>query len=219
MDQFGLLDLFSELRPVNVLVKQAGIVKLSLNGSAIVTKKPYLELTFPAEVWPEPRALEQESELLLSLETEESVFLVNTTIVLVPGEGRLLLHAEEYVQERQKRSAERCAAKRIEIFYWHLDDQGGRISERKEAQALDISSTGLSMRVNRVVEPCMMLGIKLVIHEEPKATITCAGQIVRMALKEDSSIEVGVHFENLEHRDRQRLTDFCHGERFVSQDP
>jgi len=218
MDQFGLLDLFSELRPVNVLLTQSGNVKLSLSGSAIVTRKPYLELTFPAETWPELQALDQGNELLLCLETEESVFFVNTTMVLAPAEGRLLLHAEDYVQERQKRSADRCQAERIEISYWHLDDEGTRISEEKKAHALDISSTGIRMRVDQIVEPFLMLGMKLVIREAPQATITCTGQIVRMALKADSSIEVAVHFENLDPQSRQRITDYCHREHIVSKE-
>ena len=116
MYQFGLLDLFSELRQVKVLVSQAGSVKLSLYGSVILKKKPYLELTFPAEAWPDMQALDQESQLLLCLRTEESVFFVNTTIALSLGEGRLLLHAEDFVQERQKRSAERVPAAKIELI-------------------------------------------------------------------------------------------------------
>jgi len=219
MDRFGLLNLFSELRQVKVVVSQAGAVKLTLSGSAIVKKAPYLELTFPGETWPELQEIDQGSELLLCLETEESVFFVNTTMVQASEVGRLLLHAEDYVQERQKRSAERCQAEWVDISYWHLDDNGGRISEEKEAHALDISSTGIRMRVDQIVEPFMMLGMKLVLREAPQTTIRCKGQIVRMALKGDSSIEIAVTLKEIDEQDRQRITDFCYGANMDSEEP
>jgi hypothetical protein len=219
MDRIGLPDLFSELRPVKVLVTQGGSEKLSLSGSVILTRKPYLELTFPLEVWPEVQTLDTRSKILLCLETEESVFLVNTAIAMVPGEGKLLLHAEEYVQERQKRSAARVPAEQIDILYWHLDEEGRKVGEAQEASALDISSTGLRMRLGQVLEPCQMLGMKLVIHKAPQASIICTGQIERMALKADSSIEVAVHFEDIDRQDRKRITDFCREENVVSEDP
>jgi c-di-GMP-binding flagellar brake protein YcgR len=219
MDQFGLLDLFSELRQVKVVVSQAGAVKLTLNGSAIVKKKPYLELTFPAEAWPELQALDQGSQVLVCLHTEDSVFFVNTTIARLLGEGRLLVQAEDFVQERYKRSAERVQAERIELQYWHLDEQGRALSEAKEAQPLDISSMGIRMRLEQVVEPYQMLGLKITIQVPPQATITCKAQIVRMGLKADSSIEIAVHFEEIDEQDRQRITDFCYGENMDSEEP
>ena len=219
MDQFGLLDLFSELRQVKVVVSQAGAVKLSLNGSAIVKKKPYLELTFPAESWPESHALDQGSQLLLCLHSEDSVFFVNTTVSLLLGEGRLLVQAEDFVQERYKRSAERVPAGRIELQYWQLDEQGRAVSEAKEAQPLDISSMGIRMKLEEVVEPYQMLGLKITIHEPIQASITCNAQIVRMGLKADSSIEIAVHFEEIDEQDRQRITDFCYGENMDSEEP
>jgi hypothetical protein len=212
MNRFGLLDLFSELRQVKVLVSQAGSTKLSLYGSVILKKKPYLELTFPTEAWPDLQALDHESQLLLCLRTEESVFFVNTTIAMSLGEGRLLLHAEDFVQERQKRSAERVTAEKLELMYWHLDEQGRAISEAKQAQPLDISSTGIRMRLDQMVEPLQMLGVKLIIQEPPQATITCKAKIVRMAFKENSSFEFAMHFEDIDEQDRQRITDFCYGE-------
>jgi len=219
MDGIDLRDLFSELRQVKVLVSQEGSVKLSLSGSVILTRKPYLELTLPREAWPVWQTLDPRSQILLCLETEESVFLITTTIAMVPGEGRLLLQAEDYVQERQKRSAARVPAEQTDILYWHLDEEGGWIGEAKEAQALDISSTGLRMRLGQVVQPCQALGVKLVIHKAPRATILCTAQIVRMALKADSSIEVAAHFEDIDPQDRQRITDFCREENVVSEDP
>lgn len=218
MDRFGLLDLFSELRQVKVIVSQAGSVKLTLNGSAIVKKKPYLELTFPAEAWPELQALDQGSQLLLCLHSEDSVYFVNTTISLSLGEGRLLLQAEDFVQERYKRSAERVPAERIELQYWHLDEQGRAVSEAKEAQPLDISSMGIRMKLEEVVEPYQMLGLKISMHEPPQASITCKAQIVRMGLKADSSIEIAVHFEEIDEQDRQRITDFCYGANMDSEE-
>lgn len=217
MDQLGLLDLFSELREVKVIVSQAGTVKLTLNGSAIVKKKPYMELTFPAEAWPELQNLDQGVQLLLCLQTENSVFFVNTTISRPLGEGRLLVQASDLVQERKKRSAERVPAERIELRYWHLDEEGRAAGEAKQARPLDISSTGIRMGLDEVVEPSQMLGLKLFIHDKPEATITCKAQIVRMGLKADSSIEVAVHFEDIDEQDRQRITYFCYGENMDSE--
>jgi hypothetical protein len=219
MDRIDLPGLFTELQPVRVLVTQGGSVKLSLSGSAIMTREPYLELTFPAEEWLELEGIDPDSQLQLCLETEESVFFVNTAIALSPGEGRFLLRAEDYVQERQKRSAMRVKAERIDVRFWHLDEEGRRTSEEKEAIPLDISSTGIRMRLDQVVEPCQTIGMKLTIHDASQTTIACTAQIVRMALKSDSSIEIAVRFEDIDARDRQRITDFCHGENAVSGEP
>ena len=212
MDQVGSLDLFKELRKVKVVVSQAGSVKLTLNGSAILKKKPYLELTFPNEAWPELEKLDQGSQLLLCLQTEKSIFFVNTTISMVLGEDRLLAYAEDFVQERHKRSAERVSAEKIELWYWYVDEEGRAISETQQARPLDISSTGIRIELDQLLEPRQMLGLKILIHEPSQAPVICTAQIVRMALKANTSVEVAAHFEEIEEQDRQRITDFCYGE-------
>jgi hypothetical protein len=215
MTQFDLLDLFEERLPVKILITQENGEKLSLNGSAILKEKPYLEAVFPREAWPELRDLDSRSRLLICLETDESVLFLHASIIMAPGEGRMLLQAEDYVQERQKRTATRVPADRIEVLYWHVDEHGSATSETQRAQALDISSTGMLMRLNEVVEPCRMMGLEFTLPES-KETIRCTAQIVRMSLKPDSSIEVAARFEDLDKQQRQRITDFCYGENVSS---
>ncbi len=212
MEQMGSLDLFKELRQVKVVVSQAGSVKLTLNGSAIVKKEPYLELIFPSEAWPELQKLDQGSQLLLCLETEKSIYFLNTTISMGIGEDRLLVHTDDFVQERHKRSAERVSAERVELKYWYVDEQGRATSEAHQARPLDISSTGLRIEPDQLLEPRQMLGLKIMIHDPLQVSMICKAQIVRMALKADSSVEVAVHIEEIDEQDRQRLTNFCYGE-------
>jgi hypothetical protein len=211
MRQYDLLDEFSELREVKVLVTQDNGEKLSMTGVAISKGTPYLEVSFPTEAWPELRSLDQRSQLLVCLETEESILFVYATIALRPREGTLLLEATDFAQQKQKRKAERVPAEGVKLLYWPVDAQGQATGEPKEGWAIDISSTGLLMRIDEVIEPCRPVGLKLILPGTSSEEITCTGQVVRLALKPNSSIEVALHFEGLSRETRVRITEFCYG--------
>ena len=211
MSQYDLLDLFEELRSVKVFVTRTDGERLSLNGSAFLRERPYLEVSFPSEAWPALNTVDEQSQILICLENDDSVVFISTTLALEAGEGKWLLVASDYAQKSQKRSAPRVAANECSVSYWYVDEQGRQKSAPQQAQAIDISSTGVLMHMQEVVEPFRFVGLSFVIPGSSE-TIQCIGRIVRLALKADGSIEAAVHFTDIDKRDRNRVTDFCSGE-------
>jgi hypothetical protein len=126
----------------------------------------------------------------------------------VTEQGELVVKIEGHDQKKQKRIATRVSARNISVEYRPVEEDGTPLrSARNQVEAVNLSKSGILLRMNEVIEPHRRLELCLKLPD--MHPITCHGCVVRLALQRSGRIEAAIQFENLEELEGSPLSTYC----------
>ena len=190
------LNIFQEPQPVTAYSLTGCGEKVQAYGVVQMTEYPYIQAQFPQSNLNEVKKIERGAKVLVCLEIDHTVMTLYTRMVEATDYGALVLKIEEYDCKKQRRIATRVPSQGAWAEYRQLEEQASRFQgEKNRAEILNISKTGLLMRLNEVVEPNQR--VELALHLWEIGLINCLGRVVRLALQRSGEIEAAVQFEDL----------------------
>jgi c-di-GMP-binding flagellar brake protein YcgR len=190
------LNIFLEPQPVTAYSVTARGERVQAYGVVQMTEYPYIKAQFPQSNLKEVKKIEEGARILVCLEIDHTVMTLYTRMVEDTDHGALLLKIEEYDRKKQRRVATRVPAGEAWAEYRPLEEQASRFQrEKNRAEIVNISKTGVLMRLNEVVEPNQR--VELALHLWEIGLINCLGRVVRLALQRSGEIEAAVQFEDL----------------------
>jgi DNA-binding PucR family transcriptional regulator len=167
-----------------------------------------MNIRFPKSKISEIETVESGSTITVCYEIDHSILTVYASMVRVTEQGELVVKIEGHDQKKQKRIATRVPARNIEVEYRPVEKDGTPLrSARNQVEAVNLSKTGILLRMNEVIEPNSRLELHLKLPD--MHPITCYGRVMRLALQRSGRIEAAIQFENLEELEGSPLSTYC----------
>jgi c-di-GMP-binding flagellar brake protein YcgR len=202
-----VLNIFNEPQPVTASWTSADGERVQAYGVAQLTEMPFLKVQFPKSNLNGVQRVERGTGVVVCFEVDHTVLTLHTTMVEATNHGALLLKIEQHEHKRQKRIATRVPVQGVWAEYRPLEAQAETPPEAKgRADVVNISKTGVLMRLREVVEPNQR--VELTLHLSELRLINCNGRVVRLALQRSGEIEAAVQFEDLNNSGRAEIDNY-----------
>lgn len=206
MLSMSALHIFQEPRPVTVSWDSEIGERFCFHGVALITELPFLRLQFPKTSTFDVKKVKQNTHVFVDFEIDHSYLLLYTRVVKILNQIDFLVRVEQIEQSKQKRVVSRVPAYGIHVNYLPVDEQGLPLrQEKKRAEAVNISKTGVLLRMNEIFEPNQRLQIDLRLSD--LFLCHCFGRVVRLAMRKTGVIESAIHFEDMSNDNRTMLSD------------
>jgi len=190
------LNIFLEPQPVTASAVTSSGERMQAYGVAQLTEFPFIKVQFPQSNLTEVKKVEKGTQVIVCFEVDHTVLTLYTNLVEAADQGALLLKIEQYEHKKQKRIATRVPAHGAWAEYQPMQDQAVSSSDQRwYAEIINISKTGLLMRLDEIIEPNQRVALTL--HLSEISLVNCWGRVVRLALQRSGEIEAAVQLEDM----------------------
>jgi len=207
MSSGAALNIFQEIQPITASCLAESGESLYFYGVAHITEWPFLKVQLPQSSSIDVKKVAQESQVLVYFEMDHSYLTLHTHVEQHINHKALVVRVEDYQRMKQKRVVSRAPAQEVLACYMPVDEQGLPLrKEKNRAEAVNLSKTGILIRMDEIFEPNQRLEINLSLPEVN--LIHCVGRVVRLALHRTGIIESAIQFEDLTDHNRTKLGDY-----------
>jgi len=201
------LQIFREPRPVTVSWHSEVGERRYFHGVAVATELPFLRVQFPKTSTLDVKKVKQNTQVFIDFEIDYSYLALRTRVVKFLNQGDFLLRVEQIDQSKQKRIVSRVPASGIRVDYLPVDEQGLPLrQEKKMGEAVNISKTGILLRMQEIFEPDQLLQLDLRLSDVFLGH--CFGRVVRLAMRKTGVIESAIQFEEINPGTSAKLGDY-----------
>ena len=202
------LDHLKEYRVVQISLPRAGGEIDIVDGVALATDPPVIEVTFlPDQL--QPATFDDQGGCRLSFTASNGTAQTLMTEVLrVVSDTKLQLRVLESSSHNQKRSHFRVDAD-IAVSYWPLDVDG--VNARSAMKPVNLSGGGLRIPVKEELNEGTRVGLEIIIDEPRPRVIECIASVVR-SFRMGGVLQLALNFIEIEEEDRDAIVAYCFAE-------